>query len=244
MSKKIAVIICAAGAGTRFGGSRKKTFIDVAGRAPLLRSIELFANRPDVKQIIAAISPEDEELVNVKWGDSLKFHGVKLCFGGKQRYETVSNALKEVREDVELVAVHDAVRCCTREQWINEVFTQAAKTGAAILAAPVVGTVKEVRDDKIISTLDRSNLYEAQTPQVFEKELLKRAYAELSQAEQEITDDAQLLERLGQEVSIVKTDSTNIKITTKSDLTLAEAIIKTQQKKPAKPLGAFEEMQW
>ncbi|GAJ22974.1 unnamed protein product, partial [marine sediment metagenome] len=112
MSKNVAAIICAAGPGTRFGGKRKKQFIDVAGRAVFLRSVELFANRDDVKQVLLGISPDDEELVGVKWGPNLKFFNVKVFFGGDERFDTVSKALELLTDDIDLVAVHDACRCC------------------------------------------------------------------------------------------------------------------------------------
>jgi len=107
---KTAVIICAAGSSCRFGKGKKKQFTDVAGRAAFIRSIELFADRDNVKQIILAINKDDEELVNIKYGANLSFYGVKLCRGGSERFETVNNAIAMVREDIELIAVHDAVR--------------------------------------------------------------------------------------------------------------------------------------
>ena len=179
MSKNIAVIICAAGASSRFGGKRKKPFVDVAGRAVFMRSVELFANRDDVKQILLAIAPEDEELVTVKWGANLKFYNVKICFGGTERFDTVKNALELIKDDIDIIAVHDAVRCCVTTQWIDNVFAAAARTGAAILACRVAATIKEVEDDTIIKTVDRTGLYEAQTPQVFEASLLKKAYSNI-----------------------------------------------------------------
>ncbi|MHC4148782.1 MAG: 2-C-methyl-D-erythritol 4-phosphate cytidylyltransferase, partial [Planctomycetota bacterium] len=90
MSESVAVIICAAGASRRFGGKRKKPFADVAGRAVFLRSVEFFSNRDDVKQILLAIAPEDEELVSVKWGPNLKFFNVTVSFGGAERFDTVA----------------------------------------------------------------------------------------------------------------------------------------------------------
>jgi len=111
LSKSAAVIICAAGASARFGGDRKKPFVELAGRAAFLRSIEYFTNRDEVKQIVMAIAREDEELVTVKWGSALAFNGVRLCLGGAERFETVANALAKIGEDIDLIAVHDAVRC-------------------------------------------------------------------------------------------------------------------------------------
>ena len=244
--KQVSVIVCAAGAGARFGGDRKKPFIEVGGRAAFLRSIEFFANRDDVKQILLAITPEDEELVSIKWGAMLSFHGVKLCFGGKERFETVAKALEKVRDDAELIAVHDSVRCCLTNDWLDAVFAKAAKTGAAILACPVVSTLKMVFDGQITQTVARANLYEAQTPQVFDAALLKRAYAALNTLDKTaITDDAQLVELLGHPVAIVETDHSNLKITRKNDVPIAEAIINSRPKpKPEGPIGPYIEAQW
>ncbi len=222
MSKSVGVIICAAGASSRFGGStlsttlktggltaggkRKKPFVDVAGRAVFLRSVELFAERDQVKQIILAISPEDEELVKVKWGPNLSFHGIKICFGGRERFETVANALKLIGPDIELIAVHDAVRCCLTKEWLDEVISAAEKTGAAILACPVIATLKKAENQTIIQTVDRTGLYEAQTPQVFRADWLKKAYENLKNLdESKISDDSQLIEAMGHEVAIVET---------------------------------------
>ena len=244
--KTVAVIICAAGDSRRFGGKKKKPFVDVAGRAAFLRSIEFFAERDDVKQVILAISPDDEELLKIKWGANLSFNGVKICHGGAQRFETVTNALEMVGEDINLVAVHDAVRCCLRDKWVDEVIGRAGETGAAILACPVVPTVKQVEDGKIVETINRSGLYEAQTPQVFDVKLLKRAYEGLEKLDKSgISDDSVLVEALGQAVSIVETDNSNIKITRRNDVAIAEAIIKSRSKLKAKgPIGPYSEAQW
>ncbi|MDD5459997.1 MAG: 2-C-methyl-D-erythritol 4-phosphate cytidylyltransferase [Phycisphaerae bacterium] len=257
MSKKVAVIICAAGASSRFGGStpsaaltagekRKKPFVDVDGRAVFLRSVEIFSNRDDVKQILLAISPEDEELVNIKWGPNLNFFNVKICLGGAERFDTVQKNLALIKDDIELIAVHDAVRCCVKEEWVDKVIAEAAKTGAAILACPVIPTLKEVKDNCVIKTVDRAGLYEAQTPQVFETKLLKKAYANLKNLDKsKISDDAQLVEALGEKVSIVETDTSNIKITHKADLAIAEAILKSRPKqKPEGYIGPYAEAQW
>jgi 2-C-methyl-D-erythritol 4-phosphate cytidylyltransferase len=263
MSKNVVAIICAAGPSSRFNnqdskssgsdksklpfsGLRKKQFVDVAGRACFLRSVELFSNRDDVKQVLLAISPEDEELVSVKWGANLKFFNVKICLGGAERFETVSKALELVKDDIDLIAVHDAVRCCVTEELIDAVIAAAAKTGAAIPACPVSATIKEVKDKTITRTVDRSSLYEAQTPQVFDASLLKKAYANLKNLkDSKISDDAQLVEALGRKVTIVEADSSNIKITRQSDVAIAEAILKSRPRpKPEGPIGPYAEAQW
>jgi len=246
MDRNVAAIICAAGASSRFGGKRKKPFVDVAGRAAFLRSVEFFSDRDDVKQILLAIAPEDEELVSIKWGPNLKFFNVKTCMGGTERFETVEKALKLISDDIDLIAVHDAVRCCITKQWVDEVIAAAAETGAAILACPVVATIKEVADNTITRTIDRSRLWQAQTPQVFEASLLKKAYANLKNLDRgKISDDAQLIEALDKKVSIVETDSSNIKITRKTDIAIAEAILRARPKPaPKGPAGPYIEAQW
>ena len=244
--KNVAVIICAAGASNRFGGSRKKPFVDVAGRAAFMRSIEFFASRDDVKQILLGINKDDEELVNIKYGANLSFHGVKIFYGGAERFETVANGLENLKENIELVAVHDSVRCCLKTDWLDEVIEKAEQIGAAILACPVVATVKKAEDGKIVETVDRTGLYEAQTPQVFKTELLKEAYAQAAKSDMsKVSDDSMLVEAMGHEIGIVETDYSNIKITKKGDIPIAEAIIKSRPKpKPDGPIGPYAEAQW
>jgi len=246
MGQNVAVIICAAGASSRFGQKKKKPFVDLGGRAVFMRSIEVFANREDVKQILLAISPEDEEMVTIKWGPNLKFYNVAVCFGGRRRFETVKSALELVKDDIDIVAVHDAVRCCVSREWIDAVLGVASETGAAILACPVVATLKQVADKRIVKTVDRDGLYEAQTPQVFKTDLLRKAYAKASNLKEgTIGDDSQLVEALGMKVSVVETDSSNVKITKAADIAIAEAILKSRPKaRPKGPTGPYVEAQW
>ena len=246
MPAKVAAIICAAGPGKRFGGKRRKQFVDVAGRAVFLRSVELFSNREDVKQILLGIPQEDEEIVKIRYGANLSLFNVKIFIGGTTRFETVNKALSMLKDDIELVAIHDAVRCCVTAKWIDEVIKTAEKTGAAILACPVTATLKEVKDNTIVKTIDRTRFYEAQTPQVFEIKLLKQSREKADKANADkISDDSQLVEALGQSVSIVETDSSNIKITRPADVAIAEAILKTRpEPKKEGYIGPFYEAQW
>ena len=246
MSQNVAAIICAAGTGSRFGGKRKKAFVDVAGRAVFLRSVELFAQRDDVKQVLFGIAKEDEELVNVKWGPNLKFFNVSIFIGGAERFDTVQKGLELVKDDIDLVAVHDACRCCATAELIDKVISAAAKSNAAIPACPVTATIKEAKGNLITKTVDRSSLFEAQTPQVFAGSLLKKAYENLKNLDKStISDDSQLIEALGQKVTIVETDASNIKITRQSDISIAEAILKSRPKKmPEGPAGPYIEAQW
>ena len=246
MSKNVAAIICAAGASSRFGGKRKKAFVDVAGRAVFLRSVELFSNRDDVKQVLLGIASEDEELVSVKWGPNLKFFDVKIFIGGSERFDTVIKGMELVRDDIDLIAVHDACRCCVTEEIIDSTIKAASQSGAAIPACPVTATIKQAKGHVIVKTVDRTGLYEAQTPQIFSVSLLKKAFENLKNLDKsKISDDAQLIEALGHKVTIVESDSSNIKITRPSDIAVAEAILKSQSKlTPKGPLGPYIEAQW
>jgi len=246
MSQNVAAIICAAGASSRFGGKRKKAFVDVAGRAVFFRSVELFSNRDDVKQVLLGISPEDEELVSVKWGPNLKFFNVSIFIGGAERFDTVNKGIELIRDEIDLIAVHDACRCCVTEEIIDSTITAAARSGAAIPACPVTATIKQAKDNIITQTTDRTGLYEAQTPQIFSASLLKKAYENLDSLDKsKISDDSQLVEALGHKVTIVETDSSNIKITRQSDIAVAEAILKSRPKlTPKGPIGPYIEAQW
>ena len=246
MSQNVAVIICAAGASRRFGGARKKAFVDVGGRAVFLRSVEHFADRADVKQVLLGIAAEDEELLNVKWGPNLKFFNVTVFMGGAERSDTIINGLGLVNDGIELVAIHDACRCCITKDIIDATFAAAAQSGAAVPACPVTATIKQVQENIIERTVDRADLYEAQTPQVFAVDVIRKAYANLSNLDKRtISDDSQLVEALGHKVTIVEAGASNIKITHKSDIAIAEAILKSRPKPiPKGPAGPYIEAQW
>lgn len=243
---KVAVIIPAAGAGKRFGGEVKKPFAQLDNRPIFIRAIELFVTRDDVCQVILSTAPDDYDVVREKYAPNLMFLDVKLSKGGAERYESIKLALEQVSDEAELVCVHDAVRPCVLQSWIDKVFEEAANTGAAILAAPLTGTIKRVAASNVIDeTVSREGLYEAQTPQVFKKDLLIKAYAQLPD-DFHPTDDAQVVERTGHPVSIVITDRRNIKITTPNDMTLAAVLAKNmgRKAKSGAPRGPFEEAQW
>src|SRR5436305_10831365 len=141
---KFAVILPAAGRSSRFRDKAKKPFATRDGRAVWLRSAELFITRDDVCQCLLVIAKDDEELVRRRFGANLAFMNVQLVEGGAERFESVANALALVKPEAEFVAVHDAVRPCVTEALISEVFAEAAKTGAAMLAVPVTDTLKQV----------------------------------------------------------------------------------------------------
>ena len=224
------VILAAAGQSSRFQDANyKKPFAPLAGRAVWLHSAEKFLERSDVKQVVIVVAPEDREAFVEKFGANLAFMGVTLAEGGAHRADSVRRGLEKLTPEIDFVAIHDAARPCIATPWIDRVFETGARTGAAILATPVVGTLKRVGPDNTITeTVDRAGLWEAQTPQVFSRDLLVRAFAVRQDGQP--TDEAQLVEGLGQRVTIVPGSPINLKITSREDLRLAEQALKALPK--------------
>ena len=226
---KFAVIMPAAGKSRRFHDKNyKKPFVSLGGRAVWIHSAEKFLSREDVVQLILVISPEDREDFDMKFGANVAIMGVDVVEGGAERADSIENALGRVKPEVDYIAVHDAARPCIAEEWIDKIFEEVEKTGACIFATPVAGTLKRASDKTIDETVSRENMWEAQTPQVFRRELLLDAYAKRDGFN--ATDDAQLVERAGQPVAIVSGSSLNMKITTKEDLRLATQVMKVLPK--------------
>jgi len=244
---RFSVILPAAGRSSRFKDKEKKPYVNLDGRAVWLRTAEQFINRDDVVQTLLVIDPADEEMVRRRYGPNMAFMNVQIVHGGKERFESVANALAKLHAEADFVAIHDAVRPCITEELISAVFAKAAEIGAALLALPVADTVKRVDDrGKVLNTMPRNGLWLAQTPQVFRRDWLEAAYAGRGQLKQAITDDAQLIEAAGHPVVVVEGAPGNIKITTKADLILAENILKSRPKpKGTGPIHPFaEEEMW
>ncbi len=236
---QFAVILPAAGQSSRFQQQkRKKPFVDLKGRAVWLRSAEHFANRDDVAQTIVVVAAEDLEWFKQKYAPNLAFMNIDLVVGGSNRAESVNNGLAAVGAGVKYVAVHDAARPLLVKEWVDRVFAKAEETGAAILGIPVASTLKRVVDEQISETVSRESMYLAQTPQVFLREWLDDAYAQLGDLQP--TDDAQLLEDFGKTVSIVQGSPLNFKITTADDFRLAEVALDALPKQTGlRPLHPF-----
>ena len=181
-----------------------------------LHVAERFLNRDDVKQTILIISHDDREYFDFKFAGNAAILGVEVVEGGQERADSVKRALARVKNDIDFIAVHDAARPCIVDEWVTTIFEAAEKYDAAIPAIPVAGTLKRVANNTIEETVDRSGLWEAQTPQVFRRQLLMEAYAKRGGFQ--ATDEAQLVERLGKKVHIVRGSSINLKITTREDL--------------------------
>ncbi len=247
-------------------GTRGKLEIDLASRPVFMRAVELFVNRPSVNQIILAVNPDAVADFKFRWGDKLGFHGVKIVAGGKaERWETVFKALSVVDDSCTHVAVHDAARPLTSSGLIDRVFEAAQQYSAVIPAVPVRATLKQVEDApaqqetedpldailgdagktpvsvrRIVKTVDRSGLVEAQTPQVFEVELLRSAYDRIAQKQidtSSITDDAGLVEATGEVVYVINGETTNLKITRPEDVQIAAAIVAGREQRQAVSLG-------
>jgi 2-C-methyl-D-erythritol 4-phosphate cytidylyltransferase len=245
---QFAVILPAAGRSTRFGDPKqKKIFAELDGRAVWLRAVEPFINREDVAQTIVVIAPEDRELFERRFRASVAFLNIRVIDGGAERSESVARALEVVDPGCEFIAVHDAARPCLTGEQIDAVFAAAREHGAALLAIPVSDTVKRVGPDKFTTeTLPRDDLYLAQTPQVFRRELLMRAYANRSRLGASATDDSRLVEALGHRCAIVEGSPLNLKITTAVDLRLASAVLQAlprpKREGPAHPFADEREM--
>jgi 2-C-methyl-D-erythritol 4-phosphate cytidylyltransferase len=225
-----AVILPAAGRSSRFHDKNyKKPFAPLVGRAVWMHSAERFINRGDVIQTILVIAQEDREYFQFKFSSNAAILGIQVLDGGADRDDSVANALARVKPEADFICVHDAARPCLTDEWISRIFEAVEKTGAVIFAIPVSGTLKRVGPDhKIEETVSRSGLWEAQTPQVFRRELLLEAYAKRGSLD--ATDDAQLVERLGHAVTVVPGSPVNLKIGTKEDLRLAEQALKALPK--------------
>lgn len=222
---KFAVILPAAGKSSRYKGpGRKKVFAELQGRPVWVRSVEAFINRDDVIQTLIVVSPDDEEWFREKFQANLAFLDVTIVRGGVERADSVQNALARVKPEADFVAVHDAARPLIAKEWVGNVFSAAAKTGAAILAQPVTSTLKRVgNDQQIQETVPRQHLWEAQTPQVARRDWMLDAFAKRGALQP--TDEAQLLEHAGYPIAVVPGSPLNLKITTGEDFRIAEKLL-------------------
>ncbi len=221
---RYAVILPAAGSSKRFGHPMlKKVFVDLKGSPVWLRSVEAFIHRPEVVQTVLVVAPDDLEWFRDRFSANLAFMDLQVVSGGKERADSVQNALAVIAPEVDYIAVHDAARPLVSPSEIDAVFDAARTHGAAILALPMANTIKRVESGKIIETVDRTGLYAALTPQVFERQLLLDAYAQ--RGDSSPTDEAQLVERLGRPVAVVDGSPLNIKMTVQEDLRMAAALL-------------------
>jgi 2-C-methyl-D-erythritol 4-phosphate cytidylyltransferase / 2-C-methyl-D-erythritol 2,4-cyclodiphosphate synthase len=213
----LSAIIVAAGKGTRLGADQPKQFLDLGdGRTMVDLSIEAFLAVPDVRQIIVAV-PQG-------WTDRVNARGrVEVVAGGVRRQDSMASAFARVSPDAEVVLVHDAARPFVSGALITATADAAARHGAAIAAIAVRDTVKRTAlrgsQRSVVETLPREDIFLAQTPQAFRREVLQRALAAADGGD--VTDESMLLERAGLAVHVVEGDQANLKITTAEDLARA-----------------------
>lgn len=236
---RVIVLIPAAGLGTRMqtgrpGTGKSKQFFELDGTPILIHTLRRFGPHPKVAQIIVALRQNE---INPFW-EMLSAEPfcerVKLVAGGENRQESVFNALQAAKaEPDDVVLVHDAVRPFVTAMMIDNVITAIEKHGAAIVGLPAVDTIKMVERTAegaiITSTVPRERVVQAQTPQGARYSILKQAFDEARADTFTGTDEASLVERLGHEVVVVMGSQRNIKITTPSDMELAELFLKTNR---------------
>jgi 2-C-methyl-D-erythritol 4-phosphate cytidylyltransferase len=210
------------------GGETPKQFLELDGAPILLHTLRRLAGCEAITEIILATRADEIERLEVRCRQEKFKQTVRVIKGGATRQESVAAALAHVADDVELVAVHDAVRPFVTREQISRVIDEARKCGAAILGIPAMDTVKEVKRGSlpedialINSTIPRERVVLAQTPQVFRTKLLKEAFAKAAADGVSASDEAGLVERLGYDVHVVHGTERNIKITKPADMDLA-----------------------
>ena len=210
------------------GTATPKQFLALGDVPLLLHCLRVFERAPSVSQVILVVPENERERTLV---DLIKRYDIKkvlrVVAGGATRQESVYEGLKASDPEAEIVVVHDGVRPFVTEDLIERSIAEARHSGGAIVAVPMKETVKQVgADGYILSTIDRSPLWLAQTPQTFRRALLLEAYQKANSQRFEATDEAGIMERFGHKVSIIPGRWDNIKITTPEDLEMAEAILR------------------
>jgi 2-C-methyl-D-erythritol 4-phosphate cytidylyltransferase/2-C-methyl-D-erythritol 2,4-cyclodiphosphate synthase len=217
----VTAIIAAAGIGRRLGGAVPKQFLDIGGQTMLQRSVEAFVRHERVRDVIVVL-PASMAAQPPAWLAATR--GVRLVAGGERRQDSVANAFDHVPARCDVVLIHDAARPFVSAELIHQSIDAAAVHGAAVVAVPVTDTVKRVRvsgaSRVVAQTIPRDEIFLAQTPQAFRRDVLEQAIA-LGRSGVEATDEAALAEQAGHAVHVVNGDPANVKITTSSDLDAA-----------------------
>jgi 2-C-methyl-D-erythritol 4-phosphate cytidylyltransferase len=230
---KTVAIITASGYGKRMG--RPKQFIGIGGKPILEWTLSVFEEAKAVDEIILVVNKEDIEQAKEFKLSKLR----QIVGGGKERQDSVYKGLKALPEDAEIVAIHDGARPFVTSEIIDKAVSEAKAFGAVVVGVPVSDTIKQIKNEKlkmknegaiIEKTIDRSLMWRAQTPQIFKKDIILKAYQE-GRGKHQVTDDAMLVEKLVIPVKMVMGSYQNIKITTPEDLVVAEGILKMAETK-------------
>lgn len=224
----VTVIFPAAGASRRMGCGKNKIFLEIAGEPVLIRTLKIFSQVERVKELIVVVGADEIKIVEELLKSTPNLKSWQVTIGGSERQYSIANGLKFVPATSEIILVHDAARPLVSVQTIDAVIDAAEKFGGAIAAVPEKNTIKVIDAEGFVkNTPPRSNLVEVQTPQGFRREILFRAY---SQAETDNflgTDDASLVERIGAQIKVIRSDYRNIKITTPEDIDIAESFLRS-----------------
>lgn len=219
----LSMVVTAAGNGTRMGID--KIFAQIKDKPVLLHTLQVMERCPAVSEIIVVVRPERlEETAAMCEGFGISKVS-KVIRGGAMRLDSVLNGVMEASRETELVGIHDGARPLVTSEIIERTAASAGQFGAAVPAVPVKDTIKFARGGVVTETPDRSCLFAIQTPQIFEEGILKAALEKAFSNHKEITDDAMAVEDFGVPVHLTEGSFDNIKITTPSDLAVAEAII-------------------
>lgn len=231
--EKVITIVPAAGLGSRLGLGKNKAFADVGGLPLLVQCLRMLADTGCVSKVIAVVRPQEVVEAETLLTEYQTEYYPRLPFivvaGGKERQDSVANALAVVTESDGFIAVHDGARPFAGKEVFERVLQAAAGSDAAIAAVPVKDTIKVVDENSFVqATPVRSTLRAVQTPQIFKISVLKQAYELLQKQPENVTDDASLVERLGIAVTVAEGSYENIKVTTPEDLLLAENLCKSR----------------
>ena len=233
---KTAALILAAGNSTRMGGSISKQFMKVDGVPVLALTLMAYQQNPRISEIIVASRVEDfDEIAKIR--DQYGISKLRqVVAGGKNRQESAERAFSKISDDIRFVAIADGARCLITPDEITKVCLTAYRHRAASAAQKVVGTVKRATPrGAVLETVDRRNLWEAQTPQVFHVALYSAALKQLkASGYSAVTDDNEIVERMGYRVQLVECSKENMKITTPEDIAIASAILKMRKKREEK----------
>jgi 2-C-methyl-D-erythritol 4-phosphate cytidylyltransferase len=225
---RVTAILLAASRGSRFKSRISKPLVKLGGRPIIDFSLNVLNRHPRISDIILVVNSGNikpiEDLVNRSGYKKVVF----LVLGGARRQDSVFNALRKVDPRSRLVLIHDSARPFVRSREISALIARAGCCQAAILGVPVKATIKQVTSGFVVKrTLDRNFLWEIQTPQVFSRELLLKAYRRFKDAD--VTDDSGMVEKSNRRVELVKGSYDNIKITTPEDLPVAEALLRPKK---------------
>jgi 2-C-methyl-D-erythritol 4-phosphate cytidylyltransferase len=239
---KADAVIVSAGKGHRFMEGKKKQYHFLGGKPILAHTLDKFETCPLIRSILLVVSQEDMDYCLKEVIEKYKFQKVsQVVPGGKRRQESVKNGVDTLPKDADIVAIHDGVRPFVTRAMIEDSIHSAVRYGAAVLAMPVKETIKMSNPDgTVLKTLDRESLWQVQTPQTFQVNVIKEAYHRATQDGFIGTDDASLVERIGVKVHILPGSYANIKITTPEDLLLANLFLKIDTLTKEEPSGGVK----